>query len=63
MSSLDVSREIKEIEPYHLRAPYEVLIDMVRRSGTPKATEVWGMVKFEGVSDFRLNFGKYRIVE
>lgn len=54
---------MKESYPYYLRDRYEALVDKVRRCAPPKVTEVWGVAKFEGISDFRLNFGKYRIIE
>ena len=54
---------MRKIEPYHLCDQYEVLITKVRQCAPPETTEAWGVVKFEGVSDFRLNFGTYRVIE
>ena len=54
---------MKEIEPYSLPGQYEELVSLVRRCAPPDVTEVWGVVRFEGISDFRLNYGKFRLIE
>ncbi len=36
---------------------------MVKQLAPLELTEAWGVVKFEGVPDFRLNNGKYRVIE
>ena len=53
----------KNIQAYHLRDQYETLIEKIRQCAPLGVTEAWGIVKFEGISDFRLDFGKYRVVE
>lgn len=54
---------MKEIALYHLRDQYGVLVGKVRQCAPTEVTEQWGVVKFDGVSDFRLKLGKYRIIE
>jgi len=54
---------MKNIRAYHLHDQYETLIEKVRQCAPTGVTQAWGVVKFEGISDFRLDFGKYRVVE
>lgn len=54
---------MREIEFYHLRDKYEELVNRVILCAPPKVTEAWGVVEFKGIPDFRLNYGKYRVIE
>ena len=51
-----------EIEPYGLDTQYEELVNLVRRFAPARATQEWGVVRFRGISDFRLNYGRFRII-
>ena len=54
---------MKGIESYHMSALYEQLIAKVRQSAPSGLSEAFGVVEFEGIPDFRLSLGKYRVIE
>ena len=47
--------------PYH--DLYQNLVYKVRHLAPPNVTEAWGVVKFQGIADFRLNYSNYRVIE
>ena len=51
------------IRYYALREQYEMLVAKVRQCAPSGVSEKWGVVKFRGVPDFRLNFGRSRVIE
>lgn len=54
---------MKIIQTYGLRDQYEALITLVRWCAPLGLNEVWGVTKFEGIPDFRLNLTRYRVIE
>lgn len=48
---------------YHLSDLYDAIVLLVRESASDGMSERWGVTMFRGIPDFRLNYGKYRVIE
>ena len=50
-------------EYYQLENQYDSLITVVKELAPPGLTGVLGVVEYDGGPDFRLNLGKYRVID
>ena len=54
---------MSRITDYHLQSQYDTIVTIIRELAPPGLTEAWGVVVFKGGPDFRLNLGRYRVIE
>ena len=56
-------RGMRVVPDYILAEQYAELVDKALRRSPPGLEEVWGVCECAGGKDFRLNHGKYRVIE
>ncbi|TKJ43347.1 hypothetical protein CEE36_04765 [candidate division TA06 bacterium B3_TA06] len=54
---------MRDIRSYPLLDKYREIVEKIRICAPPGLTEEWGRCRFKGGEDFRLNLGRYRVIE